>query len=502
MSDAAPPETPSLLRRAVGFVTPVALGVAALVMMQRGREKPPRRPPSEQGKAVRTAEVVEVEATPRAVGYGVVRSSREWSLVAEVSGRVVELNDKLEDGRIIRKGELLIKIDPAGFELSASQQKATVSNVKAQLSELSAKEKSTKASLAIATRSLELAEKELARAKKLEAGGTASSSEVDTAEVSVLTQRQSVQTYKSTLASIPAQRRAYKAQIEQYEVGVKSAELDVARTEIFAPFDVRIRSANVEISELVTVGATLAEGDGIALAEVPAQFSIGSLMPLIAPPSRGRPAPEPTVKTGAGEPEADTPDPTAEGAGGSELPAVPSTKTDEALSARALARRSAQLGLKATVTLESGALVSHWDAAFDRFANVESATRTVSVVVSVDDPFGQASIGRRPPLVSGMYVEVELEGRPRPGCLAVPRAALRSETVHVVDAQQRLAVRPVEVSFVQEDYACLRSGVEVGDQLVLTDVVPAIEGTLLEPRVDVRAAALLQAAVRGEADAQ
>ncbi|MGH1343747.1 MAG: efflux RND transporter periplasmic adaptor subunit [Nannocystales bacterium] len=477
MSDVAPSETPSIFRRVVGFATPVAFGVVAFVMMQRAREEPPRRPPSEQGKAVRTAGVIEAEAIPRAVGYGVVRSSREWSLVAEVSGRVVELNDKLEDGRIIREGERLIKIDPAGFELSASQQKATVSNVKAQLSELAVREKNTKASLAIAKRSLELSEKELARVKKLESSGTASSSEVDSAEVSVLTQRQSVQSYKSTLAQIPAQRRAYKAQISQYEAGVKTAELDVARTEIFAPFDVRIRSADVELSELVTVGAKLAEGDGIALAEVPAQFSIGSLMPLIAPPK-----------------DVDEPPAAAED--------TPETPSDEALSARALARRSAQAGLKATVTLESGAVVTSWEAAFDRFANVESATRTVSVVVAVDDPFGKASRGRRPPLVSGMYVEVELEGLPRPGCLAVPRGALRSDTLHVVDAQQRLAIRPVEVAFVQETYACIDSGVKAGDQVVLTDVVPAIEGTLLEPRVDERAVAQLAEAVDGEAQAQ
>ncbi len=470
-----------MLRRIVGFATPVAFGAAAFVMMQRARQEPPRRPPSEQGKAVRTAEVIEAEAIPRAVGYGVVRSSREWSLEAEVSGRVVELNDKLEDGRIIREGELLIKIDPAGFELSASQQKATVSNVKAQLSELAVREKNTKASLAIAKRSLELSEKELARVKKLESSGTASSSEVDSAEVSVLTQRQTVQSYKSTLAQIPAQRRAYKAQISQYEAGVKTAELDVARTEIFAPFDVRIRSADVELSELVTVGAKLAEGDGIALAEVPAQFSIGSLMPLLAPPKAAEPddAPAPV------EPEGGT---------------APTSK--EALSARALARRSAQAGLKATVTLESGAVVTSWDAKFNRFANVESATRTVSVVVAVDDPFGKASAGRRPPLVSGMYVEVELEGLPRAGCLAVPRSALRSGALHVVDAEQRLAIRPVEVAFVQETYACIRSGVQAGDQVVLTDVVPAIEGTLLEPRTDERAVAQLAEALDGEVQAK
>lgn len=476
MSAPAPSEAPSLLRRVLGFAAPVVAGIAALVMMQQAREEPPRRPPSEQGKPVRFAEVMEVEAVPRAVGYGVVRSSREWSLVAEVSGRVVELNDKLEDGGLIRKGERLIKIDPSGFELSASKQKATVSSVKAQLSELAVREKNTKASLKIAGRSLELAEAELARVKELEKNGAVSSSDVDAAEVSVLSQRQSVQSYKSTLAQIPAQRRAYKAQIEQSEAGVKSAELEVARTEIFAPFDVRIRSANVELSELVTAGATLAQGDGIALAEVPAQFSIGSLMPLLAP---------------SGTPESSPAPP--------EAPSVPAA-AGEALSPRALARRAALGRLKATVTLESGTIVTSWEAKFDRFANVESATRTVSVVVAVEDPYGKASPGRRPPLVSGMYVEVELQGAPRPGCLAVPRSALRSGPLHVVDAEERLAIREVEVDFVQEDYACIRAGVEIGDRVVLTDIVPAIEGTLLEPRADERAAAQLADAVRGGAE--
>ena len=101
-----------------------------------------------------------------------------------------------------------------------------------------------------------------------------------------------------------------------------------------------------------------------------------------------------------------------------------------------------------------------------------------------------------------MYVEVELQGAPRPGCLAIPRAALRSETVHVVDAERRLATRPVEVSFVQEEYACIRSGLAVGDEVVLTDVVPAIEGTLLEPRADERAAELLANALGGESEAE
>ncbi|MEM9460639.1 MAG: efflux RND transporter periplasmic adaptor subunit [Myxococcota bacterium] len=457
-------ERPSVLRRILGFGAPIGLGIAALLMMQRARTEPPRRPPEEQGRAVRVLEVVEIEAVPRATGYGVVRSSREWTLVAEVSGRVIELNEQLEDGRIIRKGEPLIKIDPTGFELSAVQQKATVANARAQLAELNTKESNTRASLKIAQRTLELTEKDLERVQALERSGSASPSEVDDAEVKVLNQRQTVQSYKNTLAEIPSDRRALRAQIEQYEAGVETAELDVARTEIEAPFDIRIRSANVDLSELVTVGATLAEGDGIDLAEVPAQFSIGSLQPLFP-----RPRPE--------------------------------QSRDGSISPRALGRRlpPAAAGLSATVVLESGQVRAQWDARFDRFANVDSDTRTVSIVVAVDEPYARARPGR-PPLISGMYVEVQLRGIPRPGCRAVPRAALRDDALHVVTADHRLEIRPVEVAFVQNRYACIESGVEVGESVVLTELAPAIEGMLLEPRADDTAAAALRTAVTGEED--
>lgn len=457
-------DEPSLLRRILSLVVPIGLGVAALVMLQHARTQPPKRPPEEQGQAVRVVEVIEVEAIPRAIGYGVVRSSREWTLVAEVSGRVIELNDDLEDGRIIRKGEPLIKIDPTGFELSAAQQKATVANVKAQLADLSIKEENIEASLAIAKRALELAQKDLERVRLLERSGSASALEVDDAEVKVLNQRQTVQSYENTLAELPGDRRSLRAQLDQYEAGVQTAELDVARTEIEAPFDVRIRSANVELSELVTVGATLAEGDGIDVAEVPAQFSIGSLQPLIPPPSA---SPEGAPKT--------------------------------SLSPRALGRRfPGTEALTARVVLESGAVRAVWDARFDRFANVDSNTRTVGVVVAVEQPYERAQPGEQPPLISGMYVEVELRGAPQPGCRAVPRVALRGRTLHVIDPHNRLETREVEVAFVQDRYACIASGIEPGEQVVLTELVPAIEGMLLEPRVDEHSVQALLSAVAGE----
>lgn len=445
-----------LLRKSLAFVTPVALGALALFIMTKARTEPNRRPPEEQGRAVRVLTIAEHTATPRATGYGVVRSQREWKLVAEVSGRVVELNEELETGRILRKGEKLLKIDPQAYRITAAQQKATVANANAQLSELAAKERNTKASLKITERSLELSTKDYERAKQLFASGTVSETEVDEAERKMLSDQTSVQNLKNTLAEIPANRRALKAQADQYRAGVAGAELDISRTELLVPFDLRIRSVNVTPSELVTVGTTLAEGDGIGVAEIPAQLSIGSIAPLIQ---------------GARPPSAVSP--------------------------QSMSRLPASDLLDATVRLESGQITAQWEAQVDRFENVDPETRTVGVVVVVDKPFDRARPGEQPPLVRGMYVEVELRGKPRPGCKAIPRAALHGKSVHLVNADKRLEIRPVELAFIQDTYACVSAGVEPGDELILTRLVPAIDGMLLAPVVDEAASEALEVAVTG-----
>ncbi len=457
----------NLLRKSIAFATPVALGALALFAMIQARSEPGRRPPEEQGRAVRVLSIAEHTATPRAIGYGVVRSQREWELVAEVSGRVVEVSDKLETGRILKKGEKLLKIDPQAYRITASQQKATVANAKAQLSELTAKERNTNASLKIAARSLELSSKDFERSKQLFASGTVSETQVDEAERKMLSDQTSVQNLKNTLAQMPANRRALKAQADQYRAGVAGAELDISRTDLVVPFDIRIRSVNVTQSELVSVGKILAEGDGINVAEVPAHFSIGSLAPLL----RGS------------------------------QPSGPINSA--AISPSAINRLPIANLLKATIRLESGSLSARWEADVDRFENVDSETRTIGVVVTVDRPFERTRPGVQPPLIRGMYVEVELRGLPRPGCRAVPRAALHGKKVHIVNADNRLEIRPVEIAFMQDTYACIDTGIEPGEVLVLTNLVPAIEGMLLAPQDDKNALnALLKAVQADSAPAQ
>ena len=81
-----------------------------------------------------------------------------------------------------------------------------------------------------------------------------------------------------------------------------------------------------------------------------------------------------------------------------------------------------------------------------------------------------------------MFVEVELRGKPREARIVIPRSAVHLGRVYLVDGDSRLVTRPVKVDFTVGDDVCLSDGLGPGDRLVLTDLIPAIEGMLLAPQ--------------------
>jgi hypothetical protein len=100
-----------------------------------------------------------------------------------------------------------------------------------------------------------------------------------------------------------------------------------------------------------------------------------------------------------------------------------------------------------------------------------------------------------------MYCEVELKGMPRKA-LPVPRSAVHGDLLYVVDGDGRLELRSVEVAWVQGNLAILEAGVEPGEKIVLSDVVPAIAGTQLLPQDDEQAVRRLELEALGKAKAR
>ena len=110
-------------KKRLAFVPVAAVGVVALVALRASRAEPEKVDRAEAGRRVRTLVVEPRRVVPRATGYGVVEAREEWQMVAEVSGRVVEIGPQLEEGSFV-EGDPLMPRSPysaakAGSDLIA-----------------------------------------------------------------------------------------------------------------------------------------------------------------------------------------------------------------------------------------------------------------------------------------------------------------------------------------------------------------------------------------------
>lgn len=418
--------------RTLWIVPPIVIGVLVLMLMKGNKTPPVEIDNVETTRVVRTISVPRVDLRPVAEGYGVVQPARVWTAVAQVSGRVIEMHPRLRDGEIIPAGTLLFRIDPVDYQLALAQRKA-------ELAEIEVQQGNTSDLLAIEERNLALAQREATRLKKLANKGTTSRSKADEAERAMLGSRTSVQNLKNTLALLPTQRRVIEARLAQ-------AERDLENTRIHAPFNLRIANLAMETEQFVSVGQKLFEGDDVDRSEVIAQVAIASLRHLFL--GRGNAAPNPTQMT------------------------------------EGLAKYA---DMQAHIQMDMGGHTAQWQAEFVRFTDaIDSETRTIGAVVALDKPFEKIIPGQRPPLSKGMFVKVRLLGRVQAEQLVVPRSAIRDGNVLLINDQQRLSIVPVTPLYSQEKLSVIASGLKAGQQLVVSDLVPAVTGMRLKSEPDLQ----------------
>jgi multidrug efflux pump subunit AcrA (membrane-fusion protein) len=144
-------------------LVPIALAVLIVVNWVANKEEPQQKEINESVRTLRVIKVSKTDLIPRAVGFGVAEPGRIWRAMAEVKGRVVAIHPELKSGALISAGEVLLKIDPAEYELAMASLEASINQIKAQLSELDVEEQNARASLKIEQRSLSLAEQSLKR---------------------------------------------------------------------------------------------------------------------------------------------------------------------------------------------------------------------------------------------------------------------------------------------------------------------------------------------------
>ncbi len=442
------------------IIAPIVISVIIVAALVRAKKVPERLDFKEQAKAVRVIKVQATDVIPRALGYGYVIPEQAWQAVAEVSGKITEISPLFKKGSICKKDTVLLRIDPAKYQLAAAQTEAGIQSIKAQLAELDSQEENFRTSLEIEEKSLALSRNELERRKQLFDKNTISASQYDQQKAAYYAQVTKVQNLKNSLNLIPANRKSLKANLAVNEVKLEDAKLDLEYTALKAPFDCRITDVKIEMRQFVQKGQVLATADGTKTAEIAAQVPMHKMRNLMR--------------------------------------SVSETLCFEDVDMEKL-RES--IGITATVRLKSGDFSVEWEAQLSRLdATIDPQTRTLGVIVSVDEPYKQIVVGKRPPLVRNMFCEVELSGKPVLQAVVIPRSALHEDDVYVADAENRLKRKKVATDFSQTNFYVIKEGLTPGERLIVSDLIPAIEGMLLAPQEDKELGERLIAEAAGKAD--
>ena len=429
---------------------PILLAIGIFAALKAMQTPPTQNDLSEQARLVRVIEAPVARVVPRAIGYGIVEPEIEWKAMAEVQGTVIYKNPNLKAGAVLPEGTEVLQIDPTDYELAVSRLEASLKAAQVKLSENQVREDNIKASLKIEEEALKLASDNLIRKRKLHKAGSVSKANLDAEERNYLSQQRAVQSQRNSLALIPVERAALEADLQRTQTQLEEAKRNLARTLISLPFDARIGSVDVEEKQVAMMGQMLLMADSIDVAEIKAQLPIEKFIGLVQPRS-AEPLRAQAMFTGSDD-------------------------SNETIR---------EYGLKAKVRFRSGTYAAQWDASFSRIADsIDPQTRTVGVVVTVEDPLSRQNYGKKSQLTKNMYVEVELQAASVGERIVVPRNAIHDGAVYILTSENRLEVRPVKVGYQSGNFAVIESGLSEGEQLIVTDLIPAIPNMLLKSQED------------------
>ncbi len=423
----------------------LAAGAGGAFVLVRTR---PRAVREASPRAAPLVEVIHARSGSHAVSVkaqGEVTPARTLVVMSEVGGRIVWQNDRLVPGGLIAKGEPLVRIDPRDYSLAVRQQEVLVSSQSLQLELERGRHE-------IAKKEWELYEKE-----RHDAGAGAllplplpppqgTGSALPEAGPPPLALRQPH--YDSA-----------KVAMRGAESGLEKARLMLSRTSLTAPFNAVVESEAVELQQLALPQAQLATLVGTDLFWVKVALPLSELAHVRLP---------------------------KDGAPGSSVRVYAETGKGRIHRTGSVSRLLG--GLE-----PSGRLAR-------LFVDVPDPFRLgTNAPVAVGDPRGSAHAGTkaghalaegRPvavteegvdlPLFLGSFVHVEIEGGTLEDVIELPRRALEPESrVLVVDEEDKLASRRVEVVFGDEDTVLVRGELKEGERVVVSPLAAPVIGMKL-----------------------
>jgi RND family efflux transporter MFP subunit len=205
----------------------LALGAVAFVGFSSMKKPPEEKAEVDNTPIVAVENIVVAPMTLEVSSYGVVKPKYETTIVAQVNGEIVELSDTFVRGGLVKKGQLLARIDPNDYHAALIDAQANMASARAAL------------------------EKEVAQGKVAEREW-----------------KQITDTSPTELSLRKPQLAQELARVKSAQAAVLRAERNLQRTEIKAPYDALIESRDVGLGSYVGTGSQLGKILGTAIAEI------------------------------------------------------------------------------------------------------------------------------------------------------------------------------------------------------------------------------------------
>jgi multidrug efflux pump subunit AcrA (membrane-fusion protein) len=233
----------------------IALVIAVVLVIMRPRAQ--RQVPVDKGLLVEvfSAKTENVEMVVDT--FGTVAPRESLKLVAQVRGQIVALDPAFKEGGFVREKTRMIQIDPRTYSLAVERRKVQIKQAEAELKRLEQEVVNLKARMKIARSDVKLAKNEYLRLKKLVDRKVLAQSQLDKTEQAYLASQERLQALDNQLALIGPLKEQLIAARDMARVMHQEAELDLERSSIVAPFEGWVLEKAIEVGQHVNVGQSL-----------------------------------------------------------------------------------------------------------------------------------------------------------------------------------------------------------------------------------------------------
>ncbi len=234
------------------------VGISSYKTLKSNRPPPPKPQKHETVQPVRTNLIHLSSHQPALKLYGEIKSGRKLELRTLVAGKVMETGGGFREGALVKKGDLLLSIDPFSYKGAVVEASANMVEARARLKENAVQVKAEETSIKYAVEQLRLAKRDLERAKKLMRNGSVTRQGGDQRALIVSQRRQTLDTKRANLAILRAKAEQQAANINSLKWRLQQAKRNQRDTQLTAPFSGYINEINANVGKLLNVNDRVA----------------------------------------------------------------------------------------------------------------------------------------------------------------------------------------------------------------------------------------------------